>query len=356
MNKILMSIILITSLVGWALAQDVENGVEMQPGEAVAKSLFEKGFGETWVGGNHSDSSSFGMKFSQHYSTRNGSKVMEKENGVEMKPGEAAAEHLFNHGIGQPWVGGNSPIDMKFFQYFSINKGLDSKKHIEAPKKHEIKDELPTTVYFSYQMQAVPYTQYKTYPTYIDGNALWIQGAASWTQYAQVPQGSSLSMLATSATGGNGYLYEIDPSGILSKNSFYFFPGTNQIAFYADTVGQHILLFIIDSQISNSIVIDVTPYTPPYQYPAPIPIVINGDSTATIVSQNIRGYQVFLDGNYIGTEGMNGDLLDGKFTFTVVGNEYHDVRVFDGQFNYPKNMFFERGGTKIINVEPGMAI
>lgn len=31
------------------------------------------------------------------------------ENGVEMRPGEATAEWLFYHGIGEPWVGGNPP-------------------------------------------------------------------------------------------------------------------------------------------------------------------------------------------------------------------------------------------------------
>ena len=29
--------------------------------------------------------------------------------GVEMRPGEAAAERLFYHGIGEPWVGGDPP-------------------------------------------------------------------------------------------------------------------------------------------------------------------------------------------------------------------------------------------------------
>ena len=67
--------------------------------------------------------------------------------------------------------------------------------------------------------------------------------------------------------GGNGYLYEIDPNGILSKNAFYFFPGNSQINFYADTVGQHIVLFIIGGQVSNSVVIDVVPYTPQYTPP-----------------------------------------------------------------------------------------
>jgi len=86
------------------------------------------------------------------------------------------------------------------------------------------------------------------------------------------------------------------------------------------------------------------------------PAATTGDSTATIVSQGMRGYQVFLDGNYIGTEGTGGDPLDGRFSFNVVGNQNHDIRVYDGQFNYPKTIFFERGGTKIINVEPGTAV
>ncbi len=321
MNNILISVILITSLMGCAVSLDVENGVEMRPGEAVAEKLFEHGIGEPWVGGNPPSSNSF---------------------------------------------------DLKFSQYYSIKKGFAYKKHIEAPKKHEIRNEIPTTVYFSYQMQAVPYTQYQTYSAYTGGNSLWIQGTTSWTEYAQVPQGSSLSLLATSSAGGNGYLYEIDPEGTLSKESFYFFPGSSQIAFYADTVGQHILLFIIGGQVSNSVVIDVVPYAPPYQYPTAIPsiqpypqgtilppstpISTNGDSTATIISQGMRGYQVFLDGNYIGTEGTGGDPLDGKFTLRVVGNQNHEVRVYDGQFNYPKSMFFERGGTKIIHVEPGTAV
>jgi hypothetical protein len=101
---------------------------------------------------------------------------------------------------------------------------------------------------------------------------------------------------------------------------------------------------------------------PPIQSLAPAyitaqsPVAATGDSTATIVSKGMRGYQVFLDGNYIGTEGTGGDPLDGKFSFRVAGNQNHDIRVYDGQFNYPKTMFFERGGTKIINVEPGTAV
>ncbi len=304
-------------------------------------------------------------------------------NGVEMRPGEATAEKLFNYGIGQPWVGGNPPSssyaasDSIYSQYYSMHSGSAPKKHIEAPKKGDIKGKTPTTVYFSYQMQAMPYSQYQTYATYTGGNSLWIQGSSSWTQYAKVPQGSSLSLMATSSTGGNGNLYEIHPDGKLYKNAFNFYSGYNQIDFYADSVGQHILLFVIGGQVSNSVIIDVTSYNPPPKWqpasspapyypptqilpPATAPAITlpstYGDTPATIVSQGMRGYQVFLDGTYIGTEGSGGDALDGKFSFKVVGNQNHDVRVYDGLFNYPKTMYFQKGVQKIINVEPGTAV
>ncbi len=250
-----------------------------------------------------------------------------------------------------------------------MHSGSAPQKHIEAPKKSDIKDKTPTTVYFSYQMQAMPYTQFQTYATYTGGNSLWIQGSSSWSQYAIVPQGSSLSLMGTSSAGGNGNLYEINPDGKLYTNAYYFYPGYNQINFYADTIGQHILLFVIGGQVSNSIVIDVTSYYPPSNPqpvptyppiqtlpPATTPSTTYGDTPVTIVSQGMHGYQVFLDGTLIGTEGTGGDPMDGRFSFSVVGNQNHAVRVYDGQFNYPKTMFFTKGVQKIINVEPGTAV
>ncbi len=288
------------------------------------------------------------------------------EYDIGMSQEEASAEALFNLGIGEPWVGGNPPsssgYELKFSQFYSKNKGSSNKKHIEAPKKTTIKDKKPTTVYFSYQMQSIPYTQYQSYATYAGGNAFWIQGSTSWSQYAQVPQGSSLSLLAVSPSGGNGYLYEIAPDGRLSRNNFYFYPGDSQIGFYADTIGQHILLFAIGSQVSNALVVDVTSYYPPIQQPIydypPNQVLppTSGDTPVTIASQEMKGYQVYLDGQYIGTEGTGRDSLDGRFSFRVVGNQNHDIGVYDGQFNYAKTIYFARGVSKTIYVEPGTPV
>ena len=303
--------------------------------------------------------------------------------GLELQPGEAAAEMLFNHGIGEPWIGGDPSHTTESYslysQYFSISPDSyfsqgspakkvakkSPKKHIETPKKHNPTGAKPSAVYLTHKMEAVPYNKYKTYSTYAGGNELWILGTSSWTRYARVPQGASLSLLATSSAGGNGYLYEIDPDGTLSQNRLNFLPGGNQIGFHADSIGQHILLFIINGQVSNAIVVEVGSYHPPYQQPvvypstrppATPPSSAYGDTPVTIVSQGMRGYQVFLDGNLIGTEGKGKDPSDGRFSFGVAGNQNHDIRVYDGQFSYPKTMYFQRGVQKIINVEPGTAV
>lgn len=290
--------------------------------------------------------------------------------GVELRPGEAESEMLFNYGIGEKWIGGDPPsneVDSIYAQYYSLSPATSAKKHIQAPKKSDMRDQTPASVYFSYQMKAMPFDQYQAYATYAGGNSLWIQGSSSWTQYAKAPKGSALSLIAVSNAGGRGVLYEINPDGKLNELSFSFYPGYNQMDFYADSIGQHILLYVIDGLVSNSIVIDVTGYyQPPYQQPAvstlpkdqiqppesqPSPF----DAQGLIVSQGMRGYQLFVNGIFMGTEGSGGDALDGRFSFGVAGNRNHEIRVYDGQFNYLNTIYFPRGVQKRINVEPGFA-
>jgi hypothetical protein len=150
-------------------------------------------------------------------------------------------------------------IDYSQFYHTPVGPVLS---HITAPQRYVISGMLPSSLYFIGQTQAVPYSQYQTYATYTGGNSLWIQGTTSWSQYATVPQGSSLTLLTITSTGGSGYLYEIRPDGQLIKSNYYFYPGSSQTSFYADTIGQHILLFSIGGMLSNAIDIDVVGYSP----------------------------------------------------------------------------------------------
>ncbi|HQE71814.1 MAG TPA: hypothetical protein PLO30_04755, partial [Methanothrix soehngenii] len=74
------------------------------------------------------------------------------------------------------------------------------------------------------------------------------------------------------------------------------------------------------------------------------------------IQTTLKGYDVYVDGVLIGKEGTGGDLLDGVFKFKVVGGMIHNIRVFDGEHNYPKDIYFERGVQKIINVPPGTTV
>lgn len=158
-------------------------------------------------------------------------------------------------------------FSIDYTQYYRMPIGGAPITHITAPQRYAISGKVPTSLYFIGQTQGVPYSQYQTYASYTGGNSLWIEGTTSWTQYTTVPQGSSLTLLAITPVGGSGYLYEIRPDGQPVKNYYYFFPGSSQISFYADTIGQHILLFSIGSQLSNAIDIDVVGYNPPSNQP-----------------------------------------------------------------------------------------
>ena len=157
----------------------------------------------------------------------------------------------------------------QYSQYYTMPGGQFAGTHIIAPEDFDITGNTPTDLYFGTQQQAVPYSQYQTYATYAKSNSLWIQGATSWTQYAVVPQGAFLALIATSTTEGNGILYEIKPNGLLEKDGYYFFP-YNRIGFFADQLGRHILLTQINGVVSNPVIIDVVPYSQliPYYPPS----------------------------------------------------------------------------------------
>ncbi len=70
----------------------------------------------------------------------------------------------------------------------------------------------------------------------------------------------------------------------------------------------------------------------------------------------MKGYEVYLDGVFLGKEGTGGDSLDGVFKFNVVGGQTHTVRIFDGVNNYEKPMYFEKRVPKVINVPPASTV
>ena len=173
-----------------------------------------------------------------------------------------------------PSSGADESTPEQYSEYYTMAATSFPGKHIMPPERYELAGNMPSKIYSGNLQQPVPYSQYQTYATYTAGNTLWIQGTTSWTQSAVIPQGAFLSLIAVSPTsatptGVSGDLYEINPDGVVEKNSYTFYP-YSRFGFYADKIGRHILFYMIDGKISNPIVIEVVSYTPPplsYPYP-----------------------------------------------------------------------------------------
>jgi plastocyanin len=254
---------------------------------------------------------------------------------------EQSAALTSGQSLGKSAGQSSSQISLQKFSQYYHSASEAPEEQLTAPTKIELNEVQPTTLYFGAAQKAVPYAQYQTYALSTGANSLWIFGASSWTQYAMVPLGSMLNMIAMSPAGGNGYLYEIYPDGSLDTNSFYFYP-YNQIGFYADEVGEHQLFFNIAGQPSNVIVIDVVPY----QQPA---VPIYNLAAITISSTWLRGYNVYVDGSYRATEGMTGDPA-GIVTINVLGDQYHNIAIDSTGLTFSDYKYFKAGYAYQLNV------
>ncbi len=144
----------------------------------------------------------------------------------------------------------------QFSQYYTMNTGPAPTTHIGVPQPYEIAGNTPTTIYFGNQMQPVRFSQYQSTPTFSESNSLWIKGATSWSQYAVVPVGANVSLLAMSPNGGSGVLNFVDANGQTYSYNYFFYP-ISQLNFYADIPGRHTIYFVVGGTPSNQVVIDV---------------------------------------------------------------------------------------------------
>jgi hypothetical protein len=128
---------------------------------------------------------------------------------------------------------------------------------ISTPIKFDIAQKTPSRIYFG-TGQPLPYTQYiSTVPSRT--NELWVQGATDWSQYVVSPLGTWLQLVAYAPVGGSAGFYEIVQTDTTApKYTIYqFYPGYNTMYFNADQMGRHILLYVVNNQPSNVVIVDV---------------------------------------------------------------------------------------------------
>lgn len=128
---------------------------------------------------------------------------------------------------------------------------------ISTPAKYDIAQKTPSKIYYG-TGQALPYSQYvSSVPSRT--NELWVQGATDWSQYVVSPLGTWLQLVAYAPVGGSAGFYEMVQTSTTSSkyNTYQFNPGYNAMNFNADQVGRHILLYVVNNQPSNVVIVDV---------------------------------------------------------------------------------------------------
>ena len=163
----------------------------------------------------------------------------------------------------------------QYSQFYTALTGSVPNSHILPPVQFNLTGKTPASVYFGTQMQQVPYS---TYQSTASGNALWIQGATDWSQYAVVPQGSMVSLLAISPNEGSGNLILVDSRGQNYTIATSFIPSAS-LASMQMLPGRHTLSFIAGGVASNPVVIDVSgtvtmTYTPTAELLPARPIIL----------------------------------------------------------------------------------
>ena len=149
-----------------------------------------------------------------------------------------------------------------FAEYYSTSGMPVMGGIISNPTKFDITKKTPTSVYYGAGI-GLPFTQYaSTAPS--KTNDLWIQGATNWTQYVVSPVGTWLQLIAYAPIDGPAGFYEMIQTDTTSSmfKTYQFNQGYNTMNFNADQVGRHMLYFVVNSQPSNVIIVDVFAQTP----------------------------------------------------------------------------------------------
>jgi hypothetical protein len=151
---------------------------------------------------------------------------------------------------------------LPFTEYYTTTGTPVEGGIISNPTKFDITQKTPSSVYYGAGV-GLPYSQYASIvPS--KTNDLWIQGATNWTQYVVSPVGTSLQLVANAPVGGPAGFYETIQTGTTSSEykTYQFNPGYNTMNFNADQVGRHMLYFVVDSQPSNVVIVDVFAQAP----------------------------------------------------------------------------------------------
>lgn len=141
-----------------------------------------------------------------------------------------------------------------------VGLGGDSQSETSAPEQSEIVNVSESTMIVYVGGSSMPLGTYQS----AFGKYFWIENGLGWSQYTSIPQYSTISLIAFVPMGGRGEIFEMFPGsygsalqGVYKGIYYNFNPGYNRIMYRGDVIGRHHLMFTINDEPSNGIIIDV---------------------------------------------------------------------------------------------------
>lgn len=169
---------------------------------------------------------------------------------------------------------------------------------------------------------------YTEYASQRRSNELWVRDNLTWTQYFIAYQGEKIELVAFTPTGGSADLYRIFySSGNVSHKGYRLLPGYYIMNLSADELGRTMLIFAVDNQPSNAVMIDVLPPEVKAESgPVAVVSVLAKKARVIIQSEKVLGYDVFVDGAFYSSDIGDG-TVDGAASFTLSGEEMHTITI-----------------------------
>ncbi len=169
---------------------------------------------------------------------------------------------------------------------------------------------------------------YSSYISKNRSNELWIKDRPTWTQYLLSHLGDRIKLVAYTPSGGSADLYRIYyASGNISHRGYNLLPGYYTLNLSPHEQGRMMLVFAVDNQPANTVMIDVLPQeAQAVSGPVAVDSVLPEKARIVIQSDKVKDYDIFVDGAFYSSDIADG-TSDGIASFTLNSKGMHTITI-----------------------------
>lgn len=159
-------------------------------------------------------------------------------------------------------------------------------------------------------------------------NELWIRDHSTWTQYLLAHFRDRIELVAYTPSGGSADLYRIYyASGNISHRGYNLLPGYYTLNLSTYEQGRMMLIFAVDNQPANAVMIDVLPAeVQAASGPVAVESTLPEKARIIIQSNSVKDYDVFVDGAFYSSDIGDG-ASDGAASFTLNREGMHTITI-----------------------------